>query len=41
MHIDDMCQLTDRLIEDKYRGCHEQVAKAILKYSNNPGVGCS
>ena len=33
-----MCQLTDRLTEDKYRGSHEQVAKAILKYSNNPGL---
>ena len=38
MHIEDMCQLTDRLTEDKYRGSHEQVAKAILKYSNNPGL---
>ena len=38
MHIEDMCQLTDRLIEDKYRRCHEQAAKALLKYSNNPGL---
>ena len=36
VHKEDMCQLTDRLTEDKYRGSHEQVANAILKYSNNP-----
>ena len=38
LHMEDMCQLTDRLTEDKYRGSHEQVAKAILKYSSNPGL---
>lgn len=38
LHMEDMCQLTDRLTEDKYRGSHEQVAKAILKYSANPGL---
>ena len=36
--MEDMCQLTERLTEDKYRGSHEQVAKAILKYSANPGL---
>ena len=36
LHMEDMCQLTDRLTEDKYRGSHEQVAKAILKFSANP-----
>ena len=35
-HMEDMCQLTDRLTEDKYRGSHEQVAKTILKFSANP-----
>lgn len=34
--MEDMCQLTGRLTEDKYKGSHEQVAKAIKKYSNNP-----
>lgn len=34
--MEDMCQLTDRQTEDKYRGSHEQVARAILKYSSNP-----
>ncbi len=38
LHMEDMCQLTDRLTEDKYRGSHEQVAKAILKFSANPGL---
>jgi serine/threonine-protein kinase HipA len=38
VHMEDMCQLTERLTEDKYRGSHEQVAKAILKYSLNPGL---
>ena len=37
-HMEDMCQLTERLTEDKYQGSHEQVAKAILKYSANPGL---
>jgi serine/threonine-protein kinase HipA len=35
-HMEDMCQLTERLTEDKYKGSHEQVAKCILKYSSTP-----
>jgi serine/threonine-protein kinase HipA len=35
-HMEDMCQLTERLTEDKYKGSHEQVAKALLKYSTTP-----
>ena len=35
-HMEDMCQLTERLTEDKYKGSHEQVAKAIMKYSSTP-----
>jgi serine/threonine-protein kinase HipA len=35
-HMEDMCQLTERLTEDKYKGSHEQVAKALLKYSDTP-----
>jgi serine/threonine-protein kinase HipA len=38
LHMEDMCQLTDKLTEDKYRGSHEQVAKAILKFSVTPGL---
>ena len=38
LHMEDMCQLTDKLTEDKYRGSHEQVAKAISKFSATPGL---
>jgi serine/threonine-protein kinase HipA len=34
--MEDMCQLTERLTEDKYKGSHEQIAKIIKKYSENP-----
>lgn len=34
--MEDMCQLSERLTEDKYKGSHEQVAKLVLKYSANP-----
>ena len=36
--MEDMCQLIERLAEYKYDGSHEQVAKAILRYSTNPGL---
>ncbi len=36
LHMEDMCQLTERLTEDKYKGSHEQIAKTLLKYSANP-----
>jgi serine/threonine-protein kinase HipA len=36
--MEDMCQLTERLTEDKYNGSYEQIAKAILKYSATPGL---
>lgn len=36
LHMEDMCQLTGRLTEDKYKGSYEQIGKAILKYSANP-----
>ena len=38
IHMEDLCQLTERLTEDKYRGSYEQAAKTILKYSVNPGL---
>lgn len=38
IHMEDMCQITERQTEDKYHGSHEQIAKAILKYSVNPGL---
>jgi serine/threonine-protein kinase HipA len=36
--MEDMCQLTERMTENKYHGSYEQIAKAILKYSSNPGL---
>ena len=36
LHMEDLCQLTDRLTEQKYRGSMEQVGRAILRYCSNP-----
>lgn len=38
LHMEDMCQLTERLTEHKYKGSYEQIAKAIKKYTANPGL---
>lgn len=38
LHMEDMCQLTNRATEHKYVGSHEQVAKAISSYSSSPGL---
>lgn len=38
LHIEDMCQLTERLTEQKYKGSYEQIAKAIKRHSLNPGL---
>ncbi len=38
LHMEDMCQLTERLSEDKYQGSYEQIAKAIQQHSKNPGL---
>lgn len=38
LHMEDMCQLTERQTEHKYLASYEQVAKAILRYSTNPGL---
>lgn len=38
LHMEDMCQLTERLTEHKYKGSHEQISKAIKKYTANPGL---
>lgn len=32
-HMEDMCQLSERLTEYKYKGSYEQIAKVIFKYS--------
>lgn len=34
--MEDACQFTERLTEHKYRGSHEQIAKGILRYTENP-----
>lgn len=34
--MEDMCQLSERLTEYKYKGSHEQVAKLISRYSSVP-----
>lgn len=38
IHMEDMCQLGNRLTEHKYKGSHEQIAKIIQQYSENPGL---
>lgn len=35
--MEDMCQLTGKLTEQKYNGSYEQIAGAIKKFSSNPG----
>ncbi|WP_240336903.1 HipA domain-containing protein [Rufibacter psychrotolerans] len=37
LHMEDMCQLTERLTEQKYKGSYEQIAKVILRHAANPG----
>ncbi len=37
LHMEDMAQLTDKLTEQKYRGSMEQVGKAVLRHTSNPG----
>ncbi len=38
VHMEDMCQITERLTEEKYNGSYEQIAKAIRRHSVNPGL---
>ncbi|ANQ51477.1 HipA domain-containing protein [Flammeovirga sp. MY04] len=38
LHMEDMCQLTERLTEYKYKGSHEQIVKVIKKHTANPGL---
>jgi serine/threonine-protein kinase HipA len=35
--MEDMCQLTERLTEDKYKGSMEQIGKTIKQFSENRG----
>lgn len=34
--MEDMCQLTEKLTEQKYKGSHEQIARKIVEYSAYP-----
>ena len=36
--LEDMCQLTETLTEDKYRGSMEKVGKHIERFSSRPGL---
>ncbi|MEW6711391.1 MAG: HipA domain-containing protein [Candidatus Riflebacteria bacterium] len=38
LHMEDMCQLTGRLTEQKYNGSYEQIGRAIMQFSVNPGL---
>lgn len=38
LHMEDMCQLTERQTEHKYHSSYEQVAKTLLKFSASPGL---
>jgi serine/threonine-protein kinase HipA len=38
LHMEDFCQLTNRLTEDKYRSSMEQVGKALRRFSSIPGL---
>lgn len=38
LHMEDMCQLSQKMTEDKYHGSYEQIAKIILEHSVNPGL---
>lgn len=40
LHMEDMCQLNERLTEDKYRGSMEQIGRILKKYSSNPLLDC-
>jgi len=37
MAVEDLCQLSLKMTEDKYKSSHESVGKIIRKYSTNPG----
>ncbi|MCA1744779.1 MAG: HipA domain-containing protein [Bacteroidales bacterium] len=34
--MEDLCQLSERLTEDKYKGSMEQVGKVLMQHSSNP-----
>lgn len=38
IHMEDMCQLTERLTEHKYKGSYEQIAKTVNRFAANSGL---
>ena len=38
VHIEDFCQLSEFLTENKYKGSYEKIGKLILKYCSNTGL---
>jgi len=38
LHMEDFCQITDKLTAQKYNGSMEQVGKALRQYSSVPGL---
>lgn len=37
IHMEDMCQLSGRLTEDKYQGSYEQIGRIIKEHATNTG----
>lgn len=38
VHVEDLCQLSELLTEQKYRSSYERVGKVIRQYATNPGL---
>jgi len=38
VHMEDFCQLSEFLTENKYKGSYEKIGKLILKYCSNTGL---
>lgn len=38
IHVEDLCQLSELLTEQKYNGSYERVGKVIKCYASNPGL---
>ncbi|MFI5137173.1 MAG: HipA domain-containing protein [Sphingobacteriales bacterium] len=38
VHVEDFCQLSEFLTENKYKGSYEKIGKLVLKYCTNTGL---
>ena len=38
VHVEDFCQLSEFLTENKYKGSYEKIGKLILRYCSNTGL---